>query len=521
MLLLLRAVSVALSTPTCASHGVHCVSGAGELRDSTLGLTEVVWVGPESQHIYVGSPSIWKMPRTGEIVASHDFFGDSTLNFTVQVFLDRSGVGDEGAVWEHAGNVSGMYWANLFTHPSPTRHAELYLLGVSDDDKHGATSIVIARSDDLGQTWSTPSILFPANVTAKRSYHCAPTPTLVAADGRLYRAFETFAHYSGAFLIGTVHAVEASTDLLSPATWQMTSTVTLNTTAMVPQSWDQEGKFGWQEGTAVQLRNGSVYNVLRIDGQTNRTHNVAALLRLEEKQTAVAALGGGGNGDGSSGRLVFDRMISFPATSSKFVVRADPRSQSLLSLSTDVSPEAVAIGAVGARNHLSLVVSKPASITEWEACAVLLVDDTGFAPADSARFTGFHYVDWIFDGADILYAIRTGYRGSNTYHNANRMTVKRVKNYSRLFDPITAACTWRSQYALVGEGWCRPSSGFVALGVRVSDMECAQRCTEAAGKGAAGCLSFANSASKGCSLYPSVATTSSGETGLLCYNKKI
>ena len=158
-----------------------------------------------------------------------------------------------------------------------------------------------------------------------------------------------------------------------------------------------------------------MYNVLRIDGQTNATHNKAAVLRMERPSASAA---------GAAPVLAFDRMIDFPCTSSKFVIRADPNSRSLLSLSTDVSPEAVAIGAVGARNHLSLVVSKPHSVHDWQACAVLLIDDSGFTTVDSARFTGFHCVDWIFDGDDILYAIRTGYRGANTYHNANRMTVE-------------------------------------------------------------------------------------------------
>lgn len=37
-------------------------------------------------------------------------------------------------------------------------------------------------------------------------------------------------------------------------------------------------------------------------------------------------------------------------------------------------------------------------------------DDTGLQPDDSARYTGFHYVDWHFAGSDIHYAIRTSYR---------------------------------------------------------------------------------------------------------------
>ena len=109
---------------------------------------------------------------------------------------------------------------------------------------------------------------------------------------------------------------------------------------------------------------------------------------------------------------------------------------------------------------------------------------------------------------------------SSRYHNANRMTVKRIRNYGDLFDPSTGSCTWRKTYTLLGSGWCRPTTGYASYGVRVSDMECAQRCTEAVSEAGEGmCRSFANSPAVGCSLYPSVADTSSGEPGVQCYNK--
>jgi hypothetical protein len=432
---------------------------------------------------------------SGQVITSHDFFGASTVADTVQVLIDQSGRGDGGAKWSYAGNVSGMYWANLFNHPEQSRSSELYLLGVSSGDAAKIRHITISRSDDLGVTWTTPSILFESNTS--RIYHCAPTPTLHASDGRLYRAFETDARDSSALIISTMNSVNADTDLLSPSSWRMSPFVTLNA-SMIPPNWGEKSRFGWQEGNAVQW-NETMYDILRIDGQTNITHNKAAVLRM----------------DMATMSFEFDRMIDFPATSSKFVIRKDPLSKSFLSLSTDVIPLAVKIGTVGARNHLSLVVSHPDSLYEWEACRVLLVDDTGFAPVDSARFTGFHYVDWIFDGADIIYAVRTGYRGANTYHNANRMTVKRILNYSSLFDPDTGACTWRNAYTELGDGWCRPTTGFLKGGDGVTDMECAQRCSEAGEK----CKSFANDPDEGCALYPLLANRTSGEKGIQCFTK--
>ena len=450
---------------SCPSAGVECLVGRGLIPDSTLGLTEILWVGPESKGIYIGSPSIWRMPasRKGSydvppLFASHDFFGHSTLEATVQVFIDPSGLGDgPNAKWRYAGNVSGMYWANLFTSPNEEDEG-LYLLGVSDGDDASVRHIVISRSTDLGVTWTKPSILFKSNQT-DNVYHCAPTPTILASDGRLYRAFESSfpeeaASYSRAFAISTVNPVvdsfvngkaEEVVDLLSPSSWRMLPIATFDRGKMIPTDWDQDGKYFWQEGNAVEW-NGKLYDVLRIDGQTSKTNSKAAIIRydnvlLSNNRTPLHEI--------PKAAVAFDRMIDFPSTSSKFVIRKDPLSGAdsasifFLSIVNDVTDRNQETGNVYARNHLSLAVSAPGTLYNWTLCAVLLTDDTGIAgnAGISAAYTGFHYVDWIFDGDDILYAIRTGYRGSNSYHNANRMTVKRIKNYRSLFDPVTGRCS--------------------------------------------------------------------------------
>ena len=37
----------------------------------------------------------------------------------------------------------------------------------------------------------------------------------------------------------------------------------------------------------------------------------------------------------------------------------------------------------------------------------LLADDTGFQWVDSLRYTGYQYVDWQFEGDDLICVIRT------------------------------------------------------------------------------------------------------------------
>ena len=163
------------------------------------------------------------------------------------------------------------------------------------------------------------------------------------------------------------------------------------------------------------------------------------------------------------------------------------------------------VDAVGARNQLVLASSTDAVNGVWEICDTLLSDDSGLEFVDSVRLTGFQYVDWVFDGGDILYAVRASYRGSNTYHNANRLAVKRIRNFA-------SACDWRESWATVGKGWCRPTGtpgnpkNYTALPPQLSDKACAALCTKA---GQSSCKGWANGAA--CVLYPLTPLTSEDE----------
>ena len=294
--------------------------------------------------------------------------------------------------------------------------------------------------------------------------------------------------------------LNASTNLMVDAAWEATPRLRLNVATMVPRAWGKSS-WGWQEGNAFEMPEGGVANLLRIDGQTAATHNKAALVR-------VAPVGGG---TGSPFRLQFDRMIDFPSTSSKFVVRrAPPPSRAYYTLSTSVTAGAVRRGAVYARNHLVLATSTDA--IHWATCYTLLTDDTGLSPEDSARLTGFHYVDWVFDGDDIIYAVRTAYRGANSYHNANRLTTKRVLKYA---ETCERGLHWQSGYTRVGDGWCRPAAAYQpADGGEAADArECAQRCDEWQR-----CQGFAMNATM-CALYLQMPNASSGAGGFSCWRR--
>jgi len=223
---------------------------------------------------YLGSPSIWQMAN-GSLVASHDFFGKSTVGDTVQVFVDHSGQGTGlESHWRETGNVSAMYWANLFTPPG--RMAEsgsLFLMGVSSGTPGVPRSIVLSLSKDYGASWTVPSVLFPASANA--SYHTAPTPLLEGADGRLYRAFEMSVPgtHSQALVIRTVSPLSAATtaeELLDPTAWERSSGLPFDPNTMVPPDWDRPpSRFTWEEGNAVEgPRGGFTTSFASTDRQT-------------------------------------------------------------------------------------------------------------------------------------------------------------------------------------------------------------------------------------------------------------
>jgi len=71
------------------------------------------------------------------------------------------------------------------------------------------------------------------------------------------------------------------------------------------------------------------------------------------------------------------------------------------------------------RNVLSLTASR--DLVHWRHVKTLLTDDTGLLHEDSVKLTGFQYVDWQFDGADIIYIVRVAYRGAVGFHDSNRV----------------------------------------------------------------------------------------------------
>jgi hypothetical protein len=118
-------------------------------------------------------------------------------------------------------------------------------------------------------------------------------------------------------------------------------------------------------------------------------------------------------------------FVDFPGGAKKFTVRFDPKSERYWSIATIV-PELHQQGGRpgGIRNTLALTCSP--DLRNWTVCCIL------FYHPDVKKH-GFQYVDWLFDGDDIIAACRTawddGEGGARNNHDANFLTFLRIENF--------------------------------------------------------------------------------------------
>ncbi len=363
---------------------------------------------PERTRTYLGSPSLVRL-ADGVLLATHDYFGvGCPRNHEGEEALTsvyRSE--DNGISWMNTTHLMNAYWSNLFLH-----NGDVYLLGTSQ--QYG--SIVIRRSTDGGFTWTHPAddqsgLLFRGGFYHEPpNYHCSAMPVL-RKNGRLYRAFEDCDPLSwGRGFKSLVISVGENSDLLDAASWTMSNKLPFDPD-WVPEAWGQLENPGWLEGNVVSGPGGELLNVLRFNSKP-----------LVDKAVKVKI-----HDEGQ--RLSFDPdtgFVDLPGGITKFSVRYDPESGVYLSLvNNNTNPTWTS-----QRNVLSLYVSE--NLAEWRCLKTLLRDDTGLSAEDSVRLTGFQYVDWQFDGDDLIYLVRAAYRGAIRYHDSNRILYRVEKNFRKL-----------------------------------------------------------------------------------------
>jgi hypothetical protein len=344
--------------------------------------------------IYIGSPSLAVLSN-GVYLASHDEFGPKSSEFTraiTQVFRSD----DKGQSWRRVATVDGQFWSTLFVH----REA-VYLLGT---DKHHGNAI-IRRSPDEGTSWSTPADSNTGLLRADGQYHCAPVPIIEHA-GRLWRGMERRIPPQGwgsTYCAGML-SVPVDADLLDATNWTFSNFVPNKT------NWLNGTVGGWLEGNAVVTPDNRLVDVLRVEtpGYPER----AAVVE-------ISADGRNASFDPETG------FITFPGGAKKFTIRRDTKSNRYWALATIVPRDQQKPGRPASMRNTLALTSSP-DLKNWTVHANLLQHP------ESTRH-GFQYVDWQFDGADIVAACRTSYDdesgGAHNFHDANYLTFHRWKNF--------------------------------------------------------------------------------------------
>lgn len=351
---------------------------------------------PATSGVFVGSPGIAVLPD-GRYLAKHDEFGPRSTEqgeAVTQVFRST----DRGATWTHAATVRNMYWASIFV-----LGPDAYLIGTSRN--HGAA--VISRSSDGGTTWTTAKDRTCGLLLDDAKYHCAPVPVVIH-QGRIWRGMEDVTGPGGwgthfrAFMM----SAPADANLLDAANWTAS-----NRLGRDPQ-W-LGGKFGgWLEGNAVVTPEGGIVDILRVDYKPEGEKAAVVRISKDGKEAAF---------DPATG------FVEFPGGAKKFTIRYDPASKAYWTLSNPVLPRHKDPDPARVRNAVAL--TRSADLRQWEIrCIVLYHPDVDKH--------GFQYLDWLFEGDDMIVASRTAYgQGADAarrQHDANYLTFHRLKNFRTL-----------------------------------------------------------------------------------------
>ena len=365
----------------------------------------VIHHSPASTGCYIGCPSIVVLP-TGDYLASHSYFGPGATN--TDTFVYRST--DRGATWRQAAFLAGQIWSNLFLH-----RGALCIMGTDHCDNYGGRlngRIVIRRSDDGGATWTTPRDERSGLLTDEEGWHTAPVPVALHG-GRLWRGFE-FApvrpgvldqtYFSGRERPGWTTVVLSAgedADLLDRASWRFSR--------HLQHLWSRSQ---WIEGNVIVNPEGALVDVLRTNAAENPRSPEAvdrgALVHVSDDGTVLSH-----DPDRDS--------IDLPGGGTKFTIRRDPVGGRYVAL-VNKQRDPVAF-----RNILYLASSP--DLKQWRVDGELLhhPDEKDHA---------FQYVDWVFDGPDIIYVSRTAYDdgmgGAHRAHDANFLTFHRIEGYGGL-----------------------------------------------------------------------------------------
>jgi hypothetical protein len=279
----------------------------------------------------------------------------------------------------------------------------LYIVGTDHCDRYGGRlngKMVIRRSDDNGETWTDVTGPHQGLLSDEDGYHTAPTP-LIVHNGRIWKGFEFAPEPDRISWRVFVISAPVDADLLDRDSWTFSEQL---------ETWPH---YQWIEGNLVLSPEGEVLDILRTNDRNKKREGYLK----EDEPAAVVHVSEDGK------KLSHDEAqdrIPFPGGGAKFTIKQDPETKRYFALvNPQNSPDLY-------RNILALSMSE--DLKSWKIVKELINHPD---PVNHA----FQYVDWDFDGDDIVYASRTAYDdglgGANRAHDANYLTFGRVESFRK------------------------------------------------------------------------------------------
>ena len=353
---------------------------------------------PGNSEKYIGSPTICILPN-GDYVASHDEFGpkSSELFSAVTRIFSSS---DKGATWKEISMIQGLFWSNLFVHNNV-----LYNIGA----KRHFGNVLIRKSIDGGKTWTTP---FPEKNGLLLEGEYQTTMPVFIHGGRVWLSIEYATATTdqwGKRFSSLVISAPVNSDLLDAKNWRKSNYLMYDPAYL-------NGKFsGWLEGNIVVNPEGKILNILRVDVPANEGE-YAAIVEVSK------------NGKKVSFNPATD-FIQFPGGAKKFTIKYDSQTRRYWMIHNIGASKYKEKRPGAVRNTLAL--SSSADLRSWQTHEILL------SHPDVERH-GFQYVEWLFDGNDIICVSRTAFDdetgGAHSAHDANYLTFHRITDFRLLSD---------------------------------------------------------------------------------------
>ncbi|GAB3961932.1 sialidase family protein [Spirosoma harenae] len=344
---------------------------------------------PKSAGNFLGSPSIVILPD-GKYIASHDIFGKGPTPQHTHVFESTN----RGKSWQKVAELDSLWWATLFINKG-----SLYLFGTTKE--YGRMSI--RQSTDGGHSWSSVE---GGILGDGAGYHCASVPVQVF-KGRVWKGMERNVPVTswGNFQ-SFVASAPVDANLLDSKSWTFTPRLVYNKSLWKPGN-------AWLEGNVVENPKGEIWNILRVN---NLEDDQAAMYRVSD--------------DGKVSDSTTVKFIKLPGACKKFNIRLDPKSKRYYTFTNYALPKHRTYRRERARNA-QVLLSSP-DLENWTIHGIIL-----YHPEIDNH--GFQYLDWQFDGKDIIVASRTAFEdgmgGADNQHNSNFLTFHRVKNFRNYRTP--------------------------------------------------------------------------------------